>query len=84
MNLALDSFYDYKLSSWLSRPQEEPGFYANDEVAASRFAARWSLIPLTRAIDTLLLQIGHRDSVVKRALTAASGAFGGCIELIRL
>jgi hypothetical protein len=43
-------------------------------VEAHRYAARWLMIPLTRAIDTLVIQVNAADHPVTEALRAATAA----------
>lgn len=69
VNLRFDELYDYKLRQY--RPPAQMTFMADDQ-AAHFFAARWLMIPLTRAIDTLVIQINSADHPVGRALRAAA------------
>ncbi len=49
--MAIDDFYEYKLASWCG-PQSSAGDMVDNRVLAERFAARWIMIPCSRAIDT--------------------------------
>ncbi len=63
VNVAIDRFYDWKYAEWQdedSRLIATP--VADQHIAASRFAAAWSIIPLTRAIHTLVLNVGSRTT----------------------
>lgn len=68
VNLRLDELYDYKLHEYRPPPQAT---FIEDEQAAHLFAAHWLMIPLTRAIDTLVIQINSVDHPVGQALQAA-------------
>lgn len=70
INLGLDEFYQHKLNLW------QPSDSGSDELSddanqAHRFAARWIMIPLTRAIDTLVIQIGPGKTPLRTALEKA-------------
>lgn len=68
VNLGFEQLYDYQLSKWKSLINTQPGVFSDDPILPIRYAARWLMIPLTRAIDTLVIQIGKEDSVVRTAL----------------
>jgi hypothetical protein len=62
----LDSFFEYKLSEWQAR---QPGGASPDaDRRAGLHAARWLMIPLTRAMDTLVIQVGQRPSRIRTVL----------------
>ena len=42
--------------------------YMEDDQAKHLFAARWLMIPLTRAIDTLVIQVQSENHIVTKAL----------------
>lgn len=68
VNLAFDQFYKYKCQSWKPCGHPNPGTFPDDPELPKRFATRWAMIPLTRAIDTLVIEVGMQDSTVKHAL----------------
>lgn len=73
-NLALDDFYEHKLAIYDSEAagtRHTDGFGGDGE-AARIHAARWTMIPLTRAIDTLVVQVSRPYSAIRAALEAAS------------
>lgn len=74
INFGLDAFYEYKKSLWQPPATDEPGVFADDPALAHLFAARWIMIPMTRAIDTLVIQVGSTPSPVRDALTKATEA----------
>ncbi len=71
INLGLDEFYDYKRRLWQPPESAEPGGVVDDPAQAQRYAARWAMIPLTRAIDTLAIQISSAPSLMRTALRKA-------------
>jgi len=73
INLAFDEFYNLKLAQWEPSPEPEPGVMDDDLIMAKRFAARWAVIPLTRAIDTLIIEVGLKSSEIKSILKKMSG-----------
>lgn len=58
INYDLDQFWDYKARQWLSEDHAHDSLMESREEAAERHAARWIMIPLTRAIDTLVINLG--------------------------
>jgi len=52
------------LAEWKSLPVTG----ADDAQAARRSAARWMMIPCTRAIDTLVINVGREPSSLKTVL----------------
>jgi hypothetical protein len=81
INLGIDDFYDYKVTAW-TRPLDSEGATADDVMLAHRSAARWLMIPCTRAIDTLVLQIRSRRTYLGGALHAVCGRCGDFVEWI--
>lgn len=67
VNFELDSFYDYKLAQLTQTAQT-----ATDPAAIRLRVARWLFIPLTRAMDTLVIHLTGRDSPLKTALQVAA------------
>lgn len=67
-NYVLDDFYDFKYREWLNAPQELGGLFDAQEDLAAAFAAQWTMIPLTRAMDTIVINLSTRSSPLKDAL----------------
>ncbi len=72
VNLALDRFFDHKRALAAGE----------DGVAPELEAARWVMIPLSRAIDTLVIQLDLPNSPVRDAVTAAAKECGDYVEWI--
>lgn len=83
INFGLDAFYEYKRAQWHPPAVSAPGVYADDPQLARLFAARWTMIPMTRAIDTLVIQISTQPSYIRDALANAAEACSDFIEWIR-
>ncbi len=64
VNLGFDDLYDYKVNEWKKKAVEEADLSTSPE----QYAAQWLTIPLTRAINTLVIQVSSADHVVKDAL----------------
>jgi hypothetical protein len=77
--LGLDELYRYKQETW-QPPAAEPGSFADDPEEAHRHAARWLMIPLYRAVDTLVIQVEARPSRVLNALRHATEACSDFVE----
>lgn len=85
VNLGLDDFYSYKLATYSGPPVPlAPGDLGKDVDSARLHAARWTMIPLTRAMDTLVIQISQLYSPVRAALQAASTECGEYVEWVTL
>lgn len=82
VNFELDSFYDYKLQSLYHRLQTSQQITGLpfDEDQIRLLAARWLMIPLTRAMDTLVIHLTGQPSPVREALRAAANQHGEYVE----
>ncbi|SEO88547.1 hypothetical protein [Nitrosovibrio sp. Nv6] len=68
INFGFDRFYDHKLAlAKKSAPMNKDGI-SDPALWATRFAATWAMIPLTRAIDTIVIEVSRNDSRIKSAL----------------
>lgn len=67
VNYALDRFFQYKLDS-TDVVVEQEDIFQDEDTLKLMLAKQWLMIPLTRAIDTLVLHVEDEDSYVGRAL----------------
>jgi len=67
INLGFDQFYEYKINTFKNNSNSQLDFYSEDE-KKKIYATRWLLIPLTRAIDTIVLQIENKNSYISNIL----------------
>lgn len=65
--LELDEFIRYKVDTYKKEETNELALESFEE-KRSKFVHLWSLIPLTRAIDTLVITINNKHSQVGKAL----------------
>lgn len=63
VNFELDSFYDFKLNQL-----QQTSLTTTDPATIRLRVARWLFIPLTRAMDTLVIHLSGRASPLKKAL----------------
>jgi hypothetical protein len=77
--LDLDQFFDRQVSEGQARDRE---LFVTAEEAGKRFAAHWCLIPFTRAIDTLVIQLQEQSVLAKRLLPLARD-YQDFVEIIR-
>lgn len=84
INYAFDEFREYKYQQWLSLPQDLSGLFDTAEELASAFAARWVMIPLTRAMDTLVINISAQPSLIREALTKVQRQRADFVDWIKL
>jgi len=69
INFGFDKFYEHKLALAEKLAPTNTEGIPDPTLWASRFAATWAMIPLTRAIDTIVIEISQGDSRIKDALT---------------
>jgi AAA domain len=74
----LDDFFEYKTSEWHARHGAVNSCEADR--LATLHAARWLMIPLTRAIDTLVIHLSHRPSRIRAVLERISEKYGDFVE----
>ena len=84
INYAFDEFREYKYQQWLSSPQDLSGLFDTAEELASAFASRWVMIPLTRAMDTLVINISAQPSLIREALTKVQRQRADFVDWIKL
>ncbi len=80
VNLDFDGFYNHKLEKYQSIPMTGKKPLRNNAEEAHLYASRWSLIPLNRAMDTLVIQISKRPTPISRALRKAAETFPDMVE----
>jgi hypothetical protein len=68
INYRLDELWDYKFNQMLTSGRTDDKLLLSDEENAAAHAARWIMIPLTRAMDTIVVNVGTGPSVLKSAL----------------
>lgn len=68
INYAFDALWDYKHSQWKFLPRDYGELFDTPEELAAQYAARWAMIPLTRAMDTLVINVSPRPSSLKSSL----------------
>lgn len=79
VNMGLDELYDHQATEY----EPDPAEHELLDVAAERHrhAARWLMIPLTRAIDTLVIHLHDPQHAAADILRAAAAACGDSINL---
>jgi len=75
----LDRFYDHKVDMW---KRESTAFdeFSRAPEAWSSFASLWSMIPVTRAIDTLVIVIENQDSIMGKAILKVANRLPDIVE----
>lgn len=76
---SLDSLYDYKIQGFEPTKGDKDLFVSDDD-AARRFAQSWLMIPLTRAIDTIVLHVTDAAHPVTQALRATAKKMPGAVH----
>ncbi len=70
LNYAFDDFWQYKYQQKLNAPVTPGDLFDTPEDMAAAYASRWAMIPLTRAIDTLVINLSNKPSEIKNILKA--------------
>jgi len=70
INYAFDDFFDYKYRQRIESPEDQGGLFDTEETLAAAYAAQWAMIPMTRAMDTLVINVSDRSSPLKYVLKA--------------
>jgi hypothetical protein len=84
INYNLDQLWDYKLRQWEAEWHEHDPLIETREEAAARHAARWIMIPLTRAIDTLVISIGTASGPLRSVLRRVADRHPDFVDWIEL
>lgn len=84
VNLAFNEFYDYKYGQLLAASNNGDFLLDQKELAAHEFAARWLMIPLTRAMDTLVIHVSSTDHKITDILRQICEKYRDFIEWQRL
>lgn len=74
-NLCFDEFFDYKKQRPEIDEKSREDLFFNEEKARLDFAKRWLMIPLTRAIDTLVIHVSKPESYVGSILRELSDRY---------
>lgn len=84
INFAFDDFYEYKFKQWTAAPQDRGDLFETNEELATAFAAQWAMIPLTRAMDTLVINVSRAPSRITDALRLVSDKRSDFVEWITI
>lgn len=84
VNLGFDRFYEHKVATAQADAADASSRLTGNPSLAHREAARWLMIPLTRAMDTLVLQVDREYSPVRTALEAAAAECPDYVEWLSL
>ncbi len=77
--LGFDEFYRYKLAEGANATRPDTPL-SDDPAAPARYAGRWLLIALSRAIDTLVLQVSDTPGPLLDALRHLADQFPDFVE----
>nr|WP_240950211.1 AAA family ATPase [Novosphingobium sp. ERN07] len=84
INYSLDQLWDYKFRQWEVEGHDYDPLIETREEAAARHAARWIMIPLTRAIDTLVISIGPASGPLRSVLRRVADRHPDFVDWIEL
>lgn len=80
VNLDFDEFYKQKLERYRMFSSRVDKLPSNEAEEAHLYASRWSLIPLTRAMDTLVIQVSGQPTPIREALQKAAETCRDLVE----
>ena len=80
INFSLDELYENKYNYFYNDEHGSGDMLISQEEFARRQAARWIMIPMTRAMDTLILNISKNKSSFKSKLKCVSAQYKDFIE----
>jgi hypothetical protein len=83
VNFQFDRFYDYKLDTYVPTKEEESEPFFDRDTKARQFALRWLMIPLTRAMDTLVIQVSSSGHYLARVLSEVANECRGTVEWMK-
>jgi hypothetical protein len=84
INYGFDEFWEYKYQQGLSLPQEPGSLFVIAEERAAAFASHWAMIPLTRAMDTVVINVSAQPGLVRQALVHVQERRSDFVEWIKL
>jgi len=67
ISYAIDDFFEYKYQQSLAAPPDLSDMFDTKEELAAAYASQWVMIPLTRAMDTLVINMSNDKSAIKDA-----------------
>lgn len=84
VNFCFDEFFEQKRATAEFSDDQRQELFFDEESAALDYAKRWLMIPLTRAIDTLVIHLADPDSFVGKLCRSLHEKFPDEIEWVRL
>lgn len=83
VNYGLDEFFDYKCSNADISEEEKNDMFFDDEKSSIEYAKKWIMIPLTRAIDTLVLHVSNEQSYIGKMLVELNQHHPESVDIYR-
>jgi hypothetical protein len=84
INYGFDELWEYKYSQWFTERHEGDGLFDSLESLAVAHASRWAMIPLTRAMDTLVVNVSGQSSRLKEILLQVRRSREDFVEWIQV
>lgn len=81
VNFAFDEFFEYKRSNAEFSELTKSDMFFDSEESALEYAKKWIMIPLTRAIDTLVIHVTDRESYIGNILIDLQNRYPENIEI---
>jgi hypothetical protein len=77
--MELDELFAEKLRTW--QRSEDQQTIEDDDVLRCRYALKWCMMPLTRAIDTTVITLAGHDNKLAEVLFEAAKRFPDAVEI---
>jgi hypothetical protein len=77
---ALDNFFEHKKRIAEFSDDARQSLFFDENIASTQFAKKWLMIPLTRAIDTLVIHIQNPDSYIGGVLKTVHRKFPDVVK----
>lgn len=84
VNFQFDEFYDYKVRTYKPTKEEQSDLFFDRPAQARKYALRWLMIPLTRAMDTLVIQISSPDHYLAQILKEVANEYKDTVEWCKI
>ena len=82
--LRFDDFWAFKFAEGLRQGDDSGDLFVSAEEAAQQHAASWAMIPMTRAMDTLVIQISPANTPIHAVLRAVAERHRDFVEWVTL
>ncbi len=84
INYLFDEFWEHKIKLSMNSGIDEKDLFLTEEEIAIKSASQWCMIPVTRAMDTLVLNLSNKNSAIKDALSRIYNRRSDYVQWIKI